>query len=247
MYTLYHGNCLDILPQLELHSIDTIIADIPYGTTACKWDVVIPFDKMWSNLARLIKPNSAIVLFSNQPFTSLLIVSNIGDFKYDWIWKKSRPTNVLNAKKQPLRIKEDICIFSNGSLTYNPQNLTIVNKRVGTGATKANQLGNATGKITQTDTGTYLQEYGNYPRNVLDFPSESKTVHPTQKPVALMEYLIKTYSKEGDTILDFTMGSGTTGVACLNTGRNFIGIELDVKYFTIAKDRIEQREKELNV
>ena len=194
---------------------------------------------MWAAIEHVIKPNSAIVLFANQPFTSLLVASNIDAFKYDWIWKKSRPTNVLNAKIQPLRSKEDICVFSYGRCTYYPQGLVKINKQVGTGGTRANQKGNATGKIKQTAMGTYLQEYGNYPRNIIEFTSEGSTLHPTQKPVALMEYLIKTYSNECDTVLDFTMGSGTTGVAALNTNRNFIGIEKDEKYFNIAKERIQ--------
>ena len=168
---------------------------------------------------------------ASQPFTSVLVCSNLKMFKYDWVWHKSRPTGVLNAKKQPLRDKEDILVFYNKQPIYNPQGIEYKGCYVGTGATKANQQGNATGKITQT-------ENGNYPRQVQFFKSDGKTIHPTQKPVALMEYLIKTYTNEGETVLDFTMGSGTTGVACVNLNRKFIGIEKDTSYYKIAVDRI---------
>jgi site-specific DNA-methyltransferase (adenine-specific) len=159
-------------------------------------------------------------------------------FKCDWVWEKSRPTGVLNAKRQPLRNKEDVLVFYSKQPTYNPQGLIDVNKMVGTGGTSANQSGNATGKITQTEGGKYLQKKVNYPKQIQKFNSASKTVHPTQKPVPLMEYLIKTYTNESETVLDFTMGSGSTGVAAKNINRKFIGIEMDESYFNIAKDRI---------
>ena len=193
---------------------------------------------MWEQLKRIIKPNGAIVMTASQPFTSVLVTSNLKMFKCDWVWKKSRPTGVLNAKRQPLRDKEDILVFYSKQPTYNPQGLIDINKMVGTGATSANQLGNATGKIAQTKNGKYLQKQGNYPKQIQEFKSEGKTVHPTQKPVALMEYLIKTYTNEGETVLDFTMGSGTTGYAAKNLSRKFIGIELDEEYFKIAQERI---------
>jgi site-specific DNA-methyltransferase (adenine-specific) len=227
------------MTEIETGSVDMVLTDPPYGTTACKWDSVNPLEPMWEQLKRVIKPNGAIVMTASQPFTSALIMSNVKMFKYDWVWNKPRPTGVLNAKRQPLRDKEDILVFYGSQCTYNPQGLVAVNKEVGTGATKANQRGNATGKISQTASGKYTQEKGNYPRQVQKFANASKTVHPTQKPVALMEYLIKTYTNEGETVLDFTMGSGTTGVACANLKRDFIGIELDEKYFEIAKNRIE--------
>ena len=227
---LYNGDCLEVMQQLidKGVKVDAIITDPPYGTTACKWDSVIPFDKMWDCCNKLIKDNGAIVLFGNEPFSSLLRCSNLQKYKYDWIWKKSSVTGFLNAKKRPLKEIENILVFN--SKIYNPQGL----------------IKNSKGKNrqgSQTDTlGNYnlinFSEYTSYPKTILEFKSE-RGLHPTQKPVALMEYLIKTYTNEGDTVLDFTMGSGTTGVACVNTNRNFIGIELGEKYFNIAKDRIE--------
>jgi len=238
---LIHGDCLEVMRDIADGSIDMVLTDPPYGTTACKWDSVIPFEPMWAQLKRITKPNGAIVLMAAQPFTSALVMSNVAMFKYDWVWQKTRPTGVLNAKIQPLRDKEDILVFYSKQPSYNPQGLSSVNKMVGTGATKANSLGNVTGKITQTSTGKYLQKNGNYPRQTLVFKGASKTVHPTQKPVALMEYLIKTYTNAGETILDFTMGSGTTGVACKNLGRKFIGIEMDEDYFKVAEKRIHEQ------
>ena len=235
---LMHGDCLERMKEIPDGSADMILTDPPYGTTACKWDSIIPLEPMWEQLKRIIKPNGAIVMTASQPFTSILVCSNLKMFKYDWVWQKSRPTGVLNAKKQPLRDKEDILVFYNKQPVYNPQGIKYKGCYVGTGATKANQQGNATGKITQTDNGKYFQENGNYPRQVQFFKSDGKTIHPTQKPVALMEYLIKTYTKEGETVLDFTAGSFTTGVACVNLNRKFIGIELDDKYFEIGKNRI---------
>lgn len=243
-YNLFNGDCLEVMKDIPDGSIDAIITDPPYGTTACKWDSVIDLDLMWIQLKRIIKPNGAIVLTASQPFTSILVCSNIEMFKYDWVWQKSRPTGVLNAKKQPLRNKEDILVFYKKQPNYFPQGIEIVNKFVGTGATKANQNGNATGKINQTKDGKYFQENGNYPRQIIEFKSEGNTVHPTQKPVPLMEYLIKTYTQENETVLDFTMGSGTTGIACVNLNRNFIGIEQDQKYFDIAKKRIDEASNE---
>jgi len=231
--------CLELMESIPDRSVDMVLTDPPYGTTACKWDTIIPLEPMWEQLKRVTKKNGAIVMTASQPFTSVLVTSNLKMFKYDWVWNKSRPTGVLNAKRQPLRDKEDILVFYFTQPTYNPQGLTEVNKEVGTGATRANKKGNATGKITQTESGKYPQEKGNYPRQVQKFSNAGKTVHPTQKPVALMEYLIKTYTNEGETVLDFTMGSGTTGVAAKNLGRDFIGIELDEEYFRIAKERIE--------
>lgn len=237
MFELMKGDCLELMKQIPDGSVDMILCDLPYGTTACKWDTVISLDSLWSEYKRIC--NGAIVLHGAQPFTSVLVCSNLDAFKYDWTWRKSRPTGVLNAKIQPLRNKEDILVFSYGKTPFFPQGLEDFGRMVGTGATKANQSGNATGKITQTDSGAYLQEKTGYPRQVLDFKSQGKTVHPTQKPVDLSEYLIRTYTHEGMNVLDNCMGSGTTGVACANTGRNFIGIEMDEKYFEIAKNRVE--------
>ena len=237
-FQLYNDDCLTKMGDIPDHSVDMILCDLPYGTTQCKWDAIIPFDALWAHYTRIIKSNGAIVLTACQPFTSALVMSNIKWFKYDWTWEKTKITGVLNAKKQPVRCKEDILVFYKNQPTYNPQGLIKIDRMSGTGATKANENGNATGRITQTESGKYLQEYGNYPRNVLKIASEGGTVHPTQKPVALMEYLIKTYTNTGETVLDNCMGSGTTGVACVNTNRNFIGIERDAKYFDIATTRI---------
>jgi site-specific DNA-methyltransferase (adenine-specific) len=244
---LYNGDCLEIMKNIADKSVDMILCDLPYGTTACKWDTVIPFEPLWEQYRRVIKPNGAIVLTASQPFTSALVMSNPKMFKYDWCWKKSKVTGVLNAKRQPLRTKEDILVFSLSSPVYNPQGVVACDKRTGTGVSSSGKQGDATGKITQTSDGKYTQKTTRYPRNVLEIPSEGKTVHPTQKPVALFEYLIKTYTNPGELVLDNCMGSGTTGVACQHLNRNFIGIELDENYFNIAKNRIEKahEEKEL--
>ena len=242
---LMHGDCLERMKEIPDGSVDMILTDPPYGTTACKWDSIIPLEPMWEQLKRVIKPNGAIVMTASQPFTSILVCSNLKMFKYDWVWQKSRPTGVLNAKKQPLRDKEDVLVFYNKQPIYNPQGIEYKGCYVGTGATKANQQGNATGKITQTKDGKYFQENGNYPRQVQFFKSDGKTIHPTQKPVDLMEYMIKTYTNEDETVLDFTMGSGTTGVACVNLNRKFIGIELDDAYFNKSKDRILKTQNSL--
>ena len=235
---LIQGDCLEVMDELIEKGVvvDAIITDIPYGTTACKWDLVIPFDKMWERLKKLIKPNGAIVLFGNEPFSSALRMSNIKNYKYDWVWEKSRVTGVLNAKKQPLRHLENISVFYKKQCLYNPQGVESCNKETSTGNTGKGNSDNygsvRVGKYTQTQTG--------YPKQRLFFPSVGKTKHPTQKPVALMEYLIKTYTNEGETVLDFTMGSGTTGVACKNLNRSFIGIELDPRFFKIAEKRINE-------
>jgi site-specific DNA-methyltransferase (adenine-specific) len=236
------GDCLELLPKVQTSSVDMILCDLPYGTTRCKWDSVIPLEELWNEYTRVIKPNGAIVLFANQPFTSKLVMSNLEMFKYDWVWEKSRPTGVLNAKKQPLRIKEDIIVFGKGVLCYNPQGLVLLNKYVGTGGTAANQKGNATGKIAQTESGKYLQEYGNYPRNILKFPSVGKTVHPTQKPVELFQYLIETYTNPGDLVLDNCSGSGTTAIACQLTKRDFICMEKDVEYHSVSLNRLKENQ-----
>ena len=224
---LFHGDCLKLMKDIPDKSIDLILTDPPYGTTACKWDSVIPFEPMWEQLNRIIKPNGAIVLFGSEPFSSVLRMSNIKNYKYDWVWKK-RPVNFLNAKKQPLKETENILVFN--SKIYYPQGLIPCHK--------TNKRSNSTetnGKHGLSN----ISEYTNYPKQILKFIGE-RGLHPTQKPVALLEYLIKTYTLEDETVLDFTMGSGSTGVACANTNRNFIGIELDQTYFQIAKDRIEQ-------
>jgi DNA modification methylase len=226
---LFNGDCLEVMKSIPDASIDAIITDPPYGTTACKWDSVIPFDLMWEQLNRIIKPNGAIVLFGSEPFSSALRMSNIKNYKYDWIWEKSNVMGFLNAKKRPLKEIENICIFN--SKIYYPQGLL-----------KNKKSKNRRGKQTEV-TGKYnsinFSEFTNYPKTIQKYKNE-RGLHPTQKPVALIEYLIKTYTNENDMVLDFTMGSGTTGVACKNLNRKFIGIELDKNYFEIAKKRIEE-------
>jgi len=219
------------MKEIESGSVDMILTDPPYGTTACKWDSIIPLEPMWEQLKRVIKPNGAIVMTASQPFTTTLISSNMKMFKYCWVWKKSKPTGHLNAKKQPLKTYEDVVLFYSNQCTYNPQGIKPTDKLVS--RTNRGNYGECSKTTRQTVT--------NYPRNIVEFPSIDG-VHPTQKPVALMEYLIKTYTNEGETVLDFTMGSGTTGVACKNLNRNFIGIELDETYFNIAVNRINESE-----
>ena len=216
--------------------IDCIITDPPYGTTACKWDSVIDFELMWEQLNRIIKPNGAIVLFGTEPFSSKLRLSNLRMYKYDWVYVKSQAQNFLNAKKQPLRNNECISLFYKKQPTYNPQ--------MRTGRPYTARQGKSSNSISADENvlnGGYItvNDGSRYPLSVLEKVSQENGLHPTQKPVALLEYLIKTYTNEGETVLDFTMGSGSTGVACVNTNRNFIGIELDEKYFEIAKKRIE--------
>jgi len=237
---LYKGDCLEVMDRMiaEGVKVDAIITDPPYGTTQCKWDSVIPFKPMWEQLSRIIKPNGAILLFGSEPFSSALRMSNIKNYKYDWVWEKSKATNFLNAKKQPLRAKENILVFYKKQPTYNPQ--MTKGKSYNKGIRKKQTKDDVYGSFNQTE----VKSEGNrYPRDVLYFKTaetEGKTFHKTQKPVKLMEYLIKTYTNENETVLDFTMGSGTTGVACKNLGRDFIGIEMDDKYFDIAKKRIEK-------
>lgn len=232
---LFQGDCLDLMKSIPDQSVDLVLCDLPYGTTQNKWDSVIPLIDLWAEYHRVC--SGAIVLTAAQPFSSVLVTSNLQRFKYEWVWRKSKVTGVLNAKIQPLRQHEVVLVFSDKSPPYFPQGLEPCSKRTGTGVSKGKSSGNY-GKITETADGTYEQTATGYPRSVLDIPSEGKTVHPTQKPVALMEYLIKTYTNEGDMVLDNTMGSGTTGVACMNTGRRFIGMERDPTYFEIAQQRV---------
>ena len=209
------------------------------GTTACKWDSIIPFDKMWERLNKLIKPNGAIVLFGVEPFSSTVRMSNLQMYKYDWVWVKSKKTGFTNAKNRPLSNHENIMVFSDGTvanrskslMTYNPQDLVPLGVVRKGGKNKSSGDSDGHNYYRPSQDSDYIQEFTNYPVNVLSFANEGKTVHPTQKPVALMEYLIKTYTNENELVLDFTMGSFTTTIACLNTKRKFIGIELDEYYF----------------
>ncbi len=227
------GECLERMKEIPDGSVDLILADPPYGTTACKWDSIIPLEPMWEQLNRIIKPNGAIVMTAAQPFTSVLITSNINMFKDCLVWKKNVASNFLNANRMHLKRHEDICIFYQKAPVYNKQmkhGEPYRNKRNG-----RDDSGDCYGSVSKRiDT---VNSGERNPVSVLEFDRQIG-LHPTQKPVALMEYLIKTYTQEGETVLDFVMGSGTTGVACKNTGRKFIGIEKDEKYFEIAKKRI---------
>lgn len=234
---LYRGDCLDVMKDIPDGSVDLILTDPPYGTTACKWDSIIPLEPMWEQLKRIIKPNGAIVMTAAQPFTSVLVCSNLKMFKYEWVWVKTNCTGFANAKKQPLRQSESVLVFYKSQPTYNPQGITSLKSP----KKRTKETGDVMGRTGFKD--GYEQTVTNYPKNVLNVQSERGTVHPTQKPVALMEYLVHTYTNEGETVLDFTMGSGTTGVACGNTGRKFIGIELDRDYYHIARKRIAEAYK----
>ena len=222
------------MAKLPDDSVDMVLTDPPYGTTACKWDSVIPLEPMWGQLKRITKKNGAIVMTASQPFTTTLIASNMKMFKYCWVWDKVKPSTGLHAKIMPLRSTEDIVVFSGGRTQYNPimveKKLRVEDKYDSNGET----FGGARVKRKHDNGGQ------GYPKNLLTLSNANQNgrVHPTQKPVALMEYLIRTYTNKGETVLDFTMGSGTTGVACKNLGRNFIGIERDEKYFQIAYERI---------
>ncbi|MGL5749456.1 MAG: DNA-methyltransferase [Paraclostridium sp.] len=230
---LFNGDCLDVMDLLIENGIkvDTIICDLPYGTTWAKWDSIINFDELWSRYNKIIKDNGAIVLFSSQPFTTKLIASNIKDYKYTWYWIKNNKGNFLNAKRQPMRQLEEINVFKKHN--YYPQGLTINESGVGRSGGCA--------KHTMTNySKEWKQEFTGYPSNILHYDVVRKGLHPTEKPVDLLEYLVKTYTKEGDVVLDNCMGVGSTGVACENLNRKFIGIELDEKYFDIAVDRISK-------
>ena len=239
MYKLYNGDCLEIMDKLikEGVKVDCILTDPPYGTTACKWDTVIPFDEMWERLNNLIKPNGAIVLFGSEPFSSALRMSNIKNYKYDWVWNKKLAGNGILAKRQPLKIHEIVSVFN--SKVYYPQMTKGKMRRKLTNNPKISEINNGDGIKCAKE--TYNDEY--YPISIQKFTLANLRkgrLHPTQKPTDLLEYLIKTYTKENEVVLDFTMGSGSTGVACMNTNRKFIGVELDNNYFDIASKRIEE-------
>lgn len=240
---ILHGDCLELMKDIPSGSIDAIITDPPYGTTACKWDSVIPFDLMWEQLNRIIKPNGAIVLFGSEPFSSALRMSNIKNYKYDWFWDKKIPVGMSYARFQPMRQTENISVFCDGRTVYNAQK-TKRDKPIKKGGNKYSP----TSPIQACKSGESFEKTYDFknPVNILQFDRVRRgTVHPTQKPVPLLEYLIKTYTNEGETVLDFTMGSGSTGVACINTNRKFIGIEMDEVYFEIAKKRIAEAKHNL--
>ena len=233
MIDLRQGDCLEVMKGIPNKSIDMILCDLPYGTTACKWDIVIPFDKLWEQYNRIIKDNGAIVLFGSEPFSSQLRMSNLKMYKYDWVWEKEQGVNFMLCKYQPYKVHEIISVFSKKTHNYYPQ-MTIGKPYISGKGNSGEITGNVV-KIQTKNNGT------RYPRSIQKFSTDKAkaSLHPAQKPVALLEYLIKTYTNENDIVLDNCMGSGSTGVACVNTNRNFIGIELDENYFNIAKERIE--------
>lgn len=244
---LIRGDCLEKMRNIPDVSVDMVLTDPPFGTISCKWDVVIPFESMWHEINRVIKPNGAILLFGNQPFTSALIMSNPKMFKYTWVWIKNRPTGSLHARNRPMGKCEDIIVFSQAPMghqsllgdrrmRYIPQGVVSTNKKK---TVKPFFHGNHIGERTN-QLGREYEVFTNFPNNILNFDKDEDHLHPTQKPVKLCEYLIKTYTNESETILDFTMGSFTTAIACLNTKRSFIGIEKDDKYFQVGTDRLEK-------
>ena len=238
-YWLMHGDCLERMKEIQSGSVDMILTDPPYGTTRCKWDSIIPLEPMWDQLKRIIKPNGAIVMTASQPFTTALIYSNMKMFKYEWIYEKTNPKGFLSARNRPLTAHENVCVFSNGAPVYYPQKWKIpehlrTKRKHATSKTSGEVYGAR--EIKRWD-----DDGSRFPTSVIGFSNRvgrSENYHPTQKPVSLMEYLIKTYTNENETVLDFTAGSFTTGVACKNTNRKFIGIELDDHYFEIGKNRI---------
>lgn len=230
---MLNGDCLELMKDIADTSIDMILTDLPYGTTACKWDTVIPFEPLWEQYKRIIKDNGAIVLTASQPFTTVLISSNITDFKYCWVWEKEQGVNFQLVKYQPLKLHEDICVFSNKTHNYYPQGLVPSNKKK-SNKFKGGNLGHQSSEVLRSE---YVQEFKNYPQSILFFQRE-RGLHPTQKPVALFEYLIKTYTNEGELVLDNCSGSGTTAIACINTNRNYICIEQDETYFNKSVERI---------
>lgn len=238
-YQLWLGDCLEEMDRIEDGSIDAIVADWPYGVTNCRWDSVIPLEPLWKQCKRVIKENGAIVLFGSEPFTSVLICSNLNLFRYKWVWKKTKATGFLDANKRPLNNIEDIAVFADRAGTYNPQMMQgLVHKRgTSTRAKRVEVYGNFYDNLQESN--LY------YPNRILEYAVETRPIHPTQKPTKLIEYLVKTYTNEGELILDNTFGSCTTGEACLRTGRRFIGIEKDLNYFEIGKARMERVAAEL--
>ncbi len=235
------GDCLELLPSISDKSIDMILTDLPYGVTACDWDIIIPFEPLWKEYKRIIKDNGNIVLTASQPFTSKLIISNIDMFKYCWVWEKSQGVNFVNAKNTPLKIHEDILVFSPGTcanksnkkMKYFPQEIIKYHRKRHVSSKKDTYLGDRPNQ----DNKEYIQQYKNYPTSIIFFP-KSLVIHPTQKPIALFEYLIKTYTNEGDMVHDSCLGSGTTLEACMNLNRNCIGFEIDPQWEEIYKKRL---------
>ena len=241
---IYNMDCLEGMKLIDDKSIDMILCDLPYGTTACKWDSIIPFEPLWKQYERIIKDNGAIILTADEPFSSQLVNSNIKKFRYKWIWEKPYTTGFMNANKMPLKNIEDVLVFYKKLPTYNPQGVIHVNKKRNRRKDKETTIYNDMG----LKEGEYIQRLTNYPNQIIKTNKKEFGLHPTQKPVELFEYFIKTYTNEGETVLDNCMGSGTTAIACINTGRNFIGFEIDKHYCDIANERIQKAlaEKEVD-
>ena len=235
MVRLLQGDCLEVMSQLGDNSVSMVLADLPYGTTACKWDSIIPLDELWKHYYRICKKDGAMVFTAAQPFTTLLAASNLKHFRYEWIWEKPQGTNPMNAKVMPLKSHENVLVFYRKKPTYNPQ--MWYSTPYGGFSSETSKIGEVYGSAASKHRDN--PEGSRYPKTVLRFKQE-KGLHPTQKPVEMMEYLIRTYTNKGDTVLDNTMGSGTTGVACVRTGRNFVGIEREEQYFKIAEERINK-------
>lgn len=239
MIKLIHGDCLELMSSIPDNSVDMVLCDLPYGTTACKWDTVIPFAPLWEQYKRITRPNAAIVLTASQPFTSALVMSQASAYRHRWVWDKVKPSTGLHAKFMPLQVIEDVLVFCFGRVPYIPQMLVKPARREWKNDSNGDAFGG--GRVRR------LHDNGGlgFPKNLISLSNANQTnrTHPTQKPVALMEYLIRTYTHEGQTVLDNCIGSGTTGVACINTGRSFIGIEKDANYFNIAKERIESAKR----
>lgn len=245
MIELYNADCLEKMKDIKDKSIDMILCDLPYGTTACKWDKVIPFEPLWEQYNRIIKENGAIVLFGSEPFASKLRLSNLKNYKYDWVWVKEKGSNIANSHKQPLRKSENICVFYKKQPFYDYKGEKLekpYSNQLPINVWSGNSTLAHTNNLTENGERVYKTYTHKCKHNILSFPRQTKgNLHPTQKPVALLEYLIKTYTNEGETVLDNCMGSGSTGVACKNTNRNFIGIELDKNYFEIASKRLNEK------
>ena len=250
---LLHGDCLELMRDIPDSSIDMVLCDLPYGTSACKWDSVLPFDALWEQYERIIKYSGAIVLFGSEPFSSLLRTSNLKLYKYDWKWEKPNGANFLNIKYQPSKCYEDIMVFGKGAtsrstkanMTYNPQ-MEIGTPYYMVSGKQKTENGNVIGATVRSPIKQVVtnNDGTRYPRAVIRFASDKEKLHPTQKPVKLLEYLIRTYTNEGDTVLDNCMGSGSTGVACINTNRRFVGMELDDSFYQIACKRVEEAQKQ---
>ncbi|MDH6364534.1 DNA modification methylase [Enterococcus sp. PF1-24] len=242
---IYNENCLEGMLRIPDNFVDSIICDLPYGTTACSWDEIIPFDELWTQYRRVIKPNGAIVLFGAEPFSTKLRMSNFKEYRYDWYWVKNNVTGFTFAKSQPMRKVETISVFSKGTANYYPQGLEPVRQLKGKVRHEYEESIVDSASLSNKE---YFQEFTGFPSNVLRFDREAKwNFHPTQKPVDLLEYLVKTYTREGEVVLDNCMGSGTTAIACLNTDRQFIGFEMNKKYYDQSLDRIKYNQTQLSL